>query len=148
MAASALLMTIAGTAQVVMSGAAMLDTARKQTVAAQIIRTLIDQTRLKDWGTVYGWTFLQPATVQLDLLSPSNTDVQHSFGYPELLTLKNVAQNFRVERSAGLLSGRTDMIAITYTVTWVINPTTGRTFSRRGTTYFGKNGLTLTYQRP
>jgi hypothetical protein len=148
LAASALLMTIAGTAQVVMSGAAMLDMARKQTIAAQMIHTLIDQARLKDWDTVYSWTLLDPTTVQLNSLSTSNTAAQNSFGYPELLTLKNVAQNFWVERTTGLVGGRSDMVQITFTVTWVSNPASGRTFSRRGTTYFGKNGLTLTYQRP
>lgn len=148
LAASALLMTIAGTAQVIFSGAAMLDMSRKQTVAAQIIHTLIDQARLNDWSTVYNWTFLDPTTVQLNTLSSSNTLALNSFGYPELVTLKTVAKDFSVRRSTSLVSGRTDMVSITFTVTWISNMTTGKTFSRKGTTYFGKNGLTLTYQRP
>ena len=148
LAASALLMTIAGTAQVIFSGAAMLDMSRKQTIAAQIIHTLIDQARLNDWSTVYNWSFFDPTTVQMNTLSSSNTLAASSFGYPELVTLKTVANNFSVQRSTTLVGGRTDMVAITFTVTWISNMTTGKTFSRKGTTYFGKNGLTLTYQRP
>lgn len=148
LAASALLMTIAGTAQVIFSGAAMLDMSRKQTIAAQIIHTLIDQARLNDWSTVYNWTFIDPTTVQMNTLSSSNTLALNSFGYPELVTLKTVAKNFSVRRTTSLVSGRSDMVAITFTVTWISNMTTGKTFSRKGTTYFGKNGLTLTYQRP
>lgn len=148
LAASALLMTIAGTAQVIFSGAAMLDMSRKQTVAAQMINTLIDQARLNDWSTVYGWRTIDPTTVQLNSLSTSNTLTNSSFGYPELVTLKTVAKNFSVQRSTSLVGGRTDMVAITFTVTWISNMTTGKTFSRKGTTYFGKNGLSLTYQRP
>ena len=105
--ASALLMTIAGTAQVIFSGAAMLDMSRKQTVAAQIIRTMIDQARLNDWSTVYGWYSAEspnsPTTVQMNTLSSSDTLALGSFGYPELVTLKTVASLWKQDRQTALM---------------------------------------------
>ncbi len=147
LAATALLLAIAGTAQVIMSGAAMLDMSRKQTIAAQIIHTEIDQVHLCDWSTVNNWNGTS-ATISVDTLSSSDATSASRFGYPELLSLKNVAKGFTMVRTVTSVGSRSDMVAVQFTITWKADMTTGKSFSRSGTTYFGKNGLSLTYQRP
>ena len=149
LAATMLALAFIGTAQVIISGSNMLDMSRKQSIAAQIIHTEIDQIKLYEWTAVNSWN---ATSSTIDLNSALTTSYSASgssflFGYPELLTLQNVAKNFTIVRTVAATSGRTDMKTITFTVTWKSNLATGKTFSRSGTTYFGKNGLFVTYKR-
>src|SRR6185369_1083756 len=109
--------------QVVISGSEMLDVSRKQTIATQIIHSEIDKMHLSDWTTVNALP--SSATVTI------NT------------SLSTISTGFSCTRTVS--SVRTDMKKITFTVTWTGN--TGRSYSRTGSTYFGKNGLYVTYQR-
>ena len=135
-----------GMVQVIISGSNMLDLSRKQTIAAQIIHTELDQVKLYDWTTVNGWASTS-STISIDTLSGSDAVSSSRFGYPELQTLKNVAKGFTVVRTVTAISGRADMVTIKFTVTWTSNLSTKKTFSRYGTTNFGKNGLFVTYKR-
>ena len=56
LAATVLAFTLMGMIGVVESGAKMLDLSRKQTIAAQILHSEIDQLRLQSWTTITGYT--------------------------------------------------------------------------------------------
>ena len=126
MAAALLAMSVMGMIQAVTYGSQMLDVSRKQTIAAQILRTEIDKLHLADWTVVSGY-----ATTATSLTLDSS--------------FAGVANGFTVSRTAVLVSGRTDFKIITFTVAWKGN--TGRSYSRSGSTYFGKNGLHVTYRQ-
>ena len=139
MAATVLLLGIVGMIQVVIAGSEMLDVSRKQTIATQMIHTEIDSVHLLDWNTVHGY---YGNTTQ----SVDSTMGSGGLGYPELVTYQNTTTGFTIKRNVVYVSGRSDQLVITYTVTWTGN--TGRAYSRKGTTYYGQNGLSLTYRSP
>lgn len=124
MAAAVMLAGIMGMTQVIISGSEMVDLSRKQTIATQIIHSEIDKLHLSDWTTVNA---LPTASTTITI----NTSFQ------------SIASGFTCKRS--ISSVKTDLKKITFTVTWTGN--TGRAYSRNGSTYFGKNGLYVTYQR-
>ena len=114
---------IVGMMQAVTSGSEMLDVSRKQSVATQIIHNEIEKIRVSDWTDI---TAL-PSTA----LVPLNSSFQAS------------SPSFKCSRSVSDV--KTDLKQVTYTVTWV--GSTGRSYTRSGSTYVGKNGLYVAYQR-
>ena len=139
MAATVLMLALAGMTQIVISGTEMIDVSKKQTIAAQMIHAEIDRVHLEEWNTVFGYYGTTTQAIDATLSSGN-------LGYPELVTYQNTTKGFTIKRTVAYVSGRTDQLLITYTVTWTGN--TGRTYTRKGTTYFGKNGLANTYRRP
>lgn len=137
-AASVMLMTLVGMIQVITYGSEMLDVARKQTIAMQIIHGQIDHIRLSDWSTVNAYP--SSRTVNVD---DSSQTTNISYGFVFGPTLPGLAKDFDCTRT--ITTVRTDLLQITFTVTWRSN--TGRQYTRSGSTYFGKNGLYVTYQR-
>jgi Tfp pilus assembly protein PilV len=133
MAAAVLVLTIVGMIQVIVSGTEMLDVSRKQTLAMQIIHGQLDNVRLKDWSAVEALT--TPCTVSVSAGDQSG----FVFG-PNLPT---ISQGFSCTRT--ITTVRTDLKQVTFTVTWTGN--TGRSYSRTGSTYVGRNGLYVSYQR-
>ena len=138
MATAVMSLALVGMIQVVVSGAEMLDTSRKQTIAMQIIHGQIDNIRLSNWSTVNGYPSTR--TVNVDDADQS-TNVIYGFVFgPNLPT---VSKGFQCIRT--LATVRTDLKQITFTVTWRSN--TGRSYQRTGSTYYGNNGLYVTFQR-
>lgn len=133
MAAGVMILALVGMIQVVVSGSEMLDVARKQTIAMQIIHGQIDNIRLSNWTTVNGYS--ASTTVSVTSTPASGFD----FGS----NLPAVATGFSCTRTISTV--RTDLKKVTFTVTWLGN--TGRTYRRTGSTYYGNNGLYVTYQR-
>jgi type II secretory pathway pseudopilin PulG len=142
MAAAVLALAVVGMIQVVVSGSEMLDTSRKQTIAAQIIHGQLENIRLRDWTQIAAL----PATASVkvdaaDSDGDQTANVQAGFVFgPNLPAL---CRDFECQRT--IASARTDLKQVTFTVTW--KGSTGRTHSRSGWTYVGKNGLYVTYQR-
>lgn len=137
-AAAILAMAIVGMIQAVVSGSEMLDLSSKQTIAAQIIHGQIDNIRLKNWTEVSALS--ATATAEVDAANQAgNIAAGFVFG----TRLPSICQGFVCARNIALV--RTDLKRVTFTVTWRGN--TGRTYSRTGTTYVGKNGLYVTFQR-
>ena len=124
LAAVVMLVGVVGMIDAIKIGSEMLDLSRRQTVAIQIIHGEIDRVRLSSWTDVQQL----PATSSYDL---SNTGFQ------------GISQGFSCTRVVS--DERTDLKKITYTVTWKGN--TGRSYSRSSSTYVGKNGLNVAYQR-
>lgn len=125
MAATILVVGLVGMVQTVTIGSEMLDTSRKQTLAAQIIQTQVERIRLMNWSDV---AILTAAATAVDL--PAAFVSQES--------------SFACQRSVAEV--KTDLRRVTFTVTWKSN--VNRTYSRIGEAYVGKNGLSVTYQRP
>jgi Tfp pilus assembly protein PilV len=137
-AAAILAFAVIGMIQAVVSGSEMLDTARKQTLAAQIIHGQIDHIHLRDWSEVSA--LAASSTVSVD---DANQATNIAAGFVFGSQLPTVAKKFTCTRTiAGV---RTDLKQITFTVKWTGN--TGRAHSRSGATYVGKNGHYVTYQR-
>lgn len=152
MAAAVMLMAIVGMIQVITYGSGMLDLARKQSIAMQIIHGQLDNLRLNTWTTVNAYPASR--TVNVDN-SDQTTNISYGFVFgpvgagdvvdttDSVLTLPELAKGFTCTRT--ITTVRTDLKQITFSVTWRSN--TGRQYTRSGSTYFGKNGLYVTYQR-
>jgi prepilin-type N-terminal cleavage/methylation domain-containing protein len=139
-ASSVMALALVGMIQVIMSGSEMLDTARKQTIAMQIIHGQMDQLRLYDWTAISTWT--ASTTVQVDATDQAaNVTAGFVFGS----NLPGISANFTCTRAVATV--RTDLKQVTYTVTWRGSSSTARAHSRSSSTYVGKNGLYVTYQR-
>lgn len=123
-AAAVMVGGIVGMIKVLVSGSEMLDVSRKQTVAMQIIHGQIDSVRLNDWTTVSGWG-----------AGPTTVAISSSF--------QTVSQGFTCRRTVS--TPKSNLRQVTFTVSWTGN--TGRPYTRSGSTYVGKNGLYVTYQR-
>ena len=136
-AAVVMVLTIVGMIQVVVSGSEMLDAARKQTIAMQIIHGQVDQIRLSDWTEISALG----ASRTVDVDAGDNTGSSYKFIFGT--NLPAIAKGFRCTRT--ITTVRTDLKQVTYTVTWT--GSTGRSYSRTGSTYVGRNGLYVTYQR-
>ena len=132
-AAGVLVLTITGMIQVIVSGTEMLDVSRKQTIAMQIIHGQLDNIRLSDWNAVENLNTPRTVTV-------ASGDQQ---GFVFGSNLPAISPGFRCTRTISEV--RTDLKQVTFTVTWTGR--TGRTYTRTGSTYVGKNGLYVTYQR-
>jgi len=128
MAAVIMLVGVVGMIDAIKIGSEMLDLSRKQTIALQIIHSEIDQVHLSSWTEVQ----------QFQATSPSYDPCTNG------LKVQGISAGFfsciRVVSDV-----RTDLKKITYTVTWTGN--TGRSYSRSSSTYVGKNGLYVAYQR-
>lgn len=132
-----MILAIVGMIQVIVSGSEMLDVSRKQTIAMQIIHGQLEQIRLSSWAQI--GTLGATDTVPVDAGDNTLYGKMFIFG----TNLPAIAKGFRCTRTIATV--RTDLKQVTYTVTWTGN--TGRTYSRSGSTYVGKNGLYVTYQR-
>jgi len=132
LAATVLLFAIVSAFQIVAAGTRMLDFSRKQTIATQIIHSEIDKVHLTDWSTVSGY----PSSATISINS----------------SLAQVASDFTCTRTVTSIKGDGTLYKIVFTVTWTAKVWSekngaGHTYSRQGTTYVGKNGLSATYQR-
>ncbi len=136
-AAAVMILAIVGMIQVIVSGSEMLDVSRKQTIAMQIIHGQLEQIRLSSWTQI--GALGASDTVSVDAGDNNASGKKFIFG----TNLPAIAKGFRCTRTIATV--RTDLKQVTYTVTWTGN--TGRSYSRSGSTYVGKNGLYVTYQR-
>ncbi|MBI5689951.1 MAG: type II secretion system protein [Verrucomicrobia bacterium] len=143
-AAGVMALGLVGMIQVIVSGSQMLDVARKQNIAMQVIHGQIDQVRLRTWSEILALPASDTVRVDASDYGGDQT-VNVSKGFVFGPNLPMVCSGFRCKREVADISGRADFKQITFTVTWTGN--TGRPYSRSGTTYVGKNGLYVTYQR-
>lgn len=167
MASAILVVGFMGMIQAVTIGSEMLATARRQTLAAQIINHELERLRLSVWSN--GSTGINdlpagPTTLSID------SQFSSAITSCGLTTDTSVSTNpyIKLERSvADVVSG--SMREVTFTVTWQKTGTTAaattasgswleklsfsgsapiqRTYVRKGSAFFGKYGLNLSYQR-
>lgn len=160
LAATVLAFTLVGMIGVVESGAQMLDLSRKQTMAAQILHSEIDQLRLQSWQTISGYNAagnpvlgmgyaLGPTT-----LTPASDPSLEQFvtNYPQtanIFTLTRTVTCLEPAQSnpnpASNYTVNPLLLQVTFTIQWT--GITGRSYSRTSTTLVGQNGLSVAYQR-
>ena len=93
LAATILLVGFAGMAEALIIGSEMLDTARKQTIAAQIMQSGIEYLRIQPWSTIQG--LASTSTTDYPLGIPvSSSDTTTPFYYSLSSNLKTVASSF------------------------------------------------------
>lgn len=102
-----------------------LDTARKLTLAGQILQCEVEKMRMVPWATVNAYP-TSPTALTIDTTFTSNPAVGNKFSLS-----RNV-----VTLTTGTTAG---MKEITYTVNWTT--VDGRTLSRSYVTYYGEKGL-------
>jgi prepilin-type N-terminal cleavage/methylation domain-containing protein len=156
MAATILVVGFIGLIQAVTIGSETLDTARKQQVATQIIAAEIEQLRAGAWATIANLP--ATATITIDSTGTASGN-ETSFALcnytsgngDDNTALLALAKGFTCSytrtrlRPTGATASTVTFLKFVYTVTWTSN--TGRTYSRTTETYFGMNGLHLSYQR-
>jgi Tfp pilus assembly protein PilV len=143
LAATIMLAGVVGAIQVLVSGSEMLETSRKQAAALQIIDSELARVRMKDLSGTWSTSLpsgLPNGTTTINLLTSRYPSSSASY-----TDFRNVIQNFTCTRIVGFAMGRTDYKQVTITVNWTNH--NGRTYTRSGTTYVGKNGLYVSYQR-
>lgn len=140
MAATLLVVGFIGMIQAVVIGAGMMDNARRQTLAAQILGHEMDELRAASWATINA---LPTASTTLTI-DPQFTPAINASG-----------ATFTLTRSVTSPDPATNLREVNFTITWVVktsrrNPQGSLltfTFSRSTSGYFGKYGLNLSYQR-
>lgn len=146
-AALVLAMGVMGMIRLVGSCAEMLDLAKKQTLAAQIIQDQIGKVHLVSWSAL-------PASGNYNFTPDASFTTSAQALYNP--TTNNASQDNKYFYTITDVSGKTNLKQITYYVTWFtgrvgdggdVNSGHLRKYVRRGTTYVSKNGLYVTYQR-
>jgi hypothetical protein len=162
LAATVLALTLVGMIGAIESGTQMLDLSRKQTLAAQMLHSEIDQLRVQSWTVISGYN---PGNAP-NIAQPGN-------GYPAgptTLTAENdpsfanfvaqyppAANIFTLTRTVSCVEpvqansnpspypSPPLLMLVTFTITWT--GVTGHSYTRTSTTYVGLNGLSLAYQK-
>jgi hypothetical protein len=148
LAATILLVGFAGMVEALAVGTEMLDTARKQTIAAQIIQGEIEYLRFQDWDGMLKDLASQSQTA----LNTSLDNPHHNppFNHLKGTSLANIPYR-TLTYGWSVTNVRTDgggnpvLRKVTITVTW--NSVTGKAHSRSASVYLGKYGLNVSYQR-
>ncbi|MBI2514101.1 MAG: hypothetical protein HYV96_19180 [Opitutae bacterium] len=102
-----------------------IDTARNMTLAGQIMQHELEKVRLKDWATVSAYTSSDNLTI--DSLFTSNSYIA------------NLIANRGLRLSREVSTPETDIVQLTYTVTW--RNYDGRELSRSYVTYYARYGM-------
>jgi Tfp pilus assembly protein PilV len=144
MAAAILVVGFIGMIQAVTIGSEMLATARRQTLAAQIIDHEIERLRLLPWDDPAG-------TNDLVGLAAGPTSVTIDSQFAAAISAAGLASGTTLVLSRSVSDVVTgSMREVVFTVTWTVRPSgvsTSRTYTRASSARFGKYGLNLTYQR-
>ena len=140
MAATILVVGFIGMIEAMAVGSRMMDAARRQTLADQIISHEIEKLRFASWSTITGLpTINTPVTIDTQFTSAIAASGA-TFTLSRTLTSPDPATNLR---------------EVNFTVTWVVRTSRHNlggalltfTYTRSNSAYFGKYGLNLTYQR-
>ncbi|MDP2138295.1 MAG: hypothetical protein Q8J74_10620 [Candidatus Didemnitutus sp.] len=139
MAATILVVGVMGMIRAITIGSEMMATARRQTLAAQIINHELEAFRFSSWATISG---LSTGVTTLTINDQFNSAIT-AVGLTKGTTLT-------LSRTVANVADLTNVREITLTVTWTMRPSGAsvvRTYRRMGSSYFGQYGLNQTYQR-
>ncbi len=134
LASTILVVGFVGLIEALALGSEMLDTARKQTVAAQIIDGENEYLHMQNWSTIQSLTSTSP-----DYLS--NYSEFHSSNLASL-----AGTSFKFSRTMVNPDPHPYLRQMTLTVTWT--SITGKSHSRSCSVYVGRNGLNVSYRKP
>jgi hypothetical protein len=108
-----------------------IDTARNMTLAGQILQSMIENVRLKQWTEISAL----PATTSGPISTFDSTGSFTSFS----TTATQMLSRFTFKREVNDVSGQTGLKKIVFTATWTAID--GRSLSVQYTTYYAQNGL-------
>ncbi len=134
LASTILVVGFVGMIEALAFGSEMLDTARKQTIAAQIIQSEVEYLRMQSWTVVSGLT-----STSADYLSNYT-----EFSSTSLAT--GPGKWFTFARRVTSPDPHPNVRQVTLTVNWT--SITGKPHSRSCTAYIGRYGLNVAYQKP
>lgn len=140
MAAIILVVAFIGMIEAMTLSSAMMDNARRQTLAAQIINHEIEKLRFSSWSTISGLPMTSTAITIDSQFTAAIATSGATYTLARTLTNPDPATNLR---------------EVNFTVTWVVKTSRHAsngallsfTYTRSNSAYFGKYGLNLTYQR-
>ncbi len=128
-----MLFAISSAILVMQSGFRALDTARKTTLAAQIMQSEMEKIRMLSWSRVQALITTQPTKIDISTIFPQNTTAEKRI-------LAEMQRTFTPTRTASYLSGSSDqIIKIDILITW--KGVDGVTHERTSSTRYCKNGL-------
>jgi Tfp pilus assembly protein PilV len=144
MAATILVVGFMGLIETMAVSSGMMDSARRQTLAAQILSNEIEKLRFKTWPQIQ--TLTPPTTIDPQF-APAIAASGATYSLSSSVSFVDPNTNTYTGTDTGLRE-------VTLTVTWVV-PTSRSdagaplsfTYSRTSSAYFGKYGLNLTAQR-
>ena len=136
LASTILLVGFIGMIEALAVGSEMLDTARKQTIAAQIMEAETEYLRLQSWTTIQGLTSRSP-----DFLT-NYPDFQQA-SLSGLASFAGTA--FKFSRQLANPDPHSNVRQVTMTVSWT--SITGKPHSRSSNVYIGRYGLSASYQK-
>jgi len=161
MAATILVVGFVGMIQAITIGSEMLDAARKQQVATQIMDDEIERLRTSSWNNIASLASTSSSSTRTIAISNTGAISGHTDSFAlsdysastadDNTALCALAKGFTCSytrtylRPGSATSTTVTYIKYVYTVTWKGN--TGRSYSRSAEAYFGQNGLHLSYQR-
>jgi hypothetical protein len=147
LAATVLALTLVGMIQVIDSGSEMLDLSRKQTIAAQILHSEIDQLRLQSWATVTSYPAgPTPFTTALGpSYDPIVAGIAQQLGGTFPYTVTRTVTCIQPPANPFPYAVQPLLLQVTFTIGWT--GVTGHSYTRTSTTYVGQNGLSTAYQR-
>jgi prepilin-type N-terminal cleavage/methylation domain-containing protein len=136
LASTILLVGFIGMIEALAIGSEMLDTARKQTIAAQIMQAEVEYLRLQSWSAIQG----------LNSRSPDFLSNYPDFQQTSLSGLASLAgTSFKFSRQMVNPDPHTNLRQVTMTVSWT--SVTGKPHSRSSNIYIGRYGLNASYQK-
>ena len=148
MAAIILTVGFMGLIQAVTICSGMMDQARRETLAAQILDHEIENLRLESWTDIQNLTATSPAPS----IDGQFDDAIKASGatYTLLRSVSNIDPSTNTNTAVD-----TGLREVTFTLTWIVKTSrrdgsgspVSFTYTRINSAYFGKNGLNLTYQR-
>lgn len=131
-AATVMVLALSSAIIVMQAGFRSLDTARKTTIAAQIIQSEMERVRMLSWSRVEALMTADPK-IDLETIFPQNTDLERKV----LGQMKNV---FTATRTITPLADfSNEIVEITVTITW--RGIDGSVHNRSTNTRYCKNGL-------
>ena len=140
MAATILVVGFIGMIQAMLIGSQMMNHARRQTLATQILNQEIEQLRGADWATI---STLPTASTPVTIDSQFTSAIAAS------------GATFTLTRSLTNPDPGTNLREVNFTVSWQVkssrrkqdNSLLSFTYTRSSSAYYGKYGLSLTYRR-
>jgi type II secretory pathway pseudopilin PulG len=132
MAATVMVLAISSALIVMQAGFRSLDTARKTTIAAQIIQSEMERVRMLSWTRVEALMTADPG-INLETIFPRNTDLERK-------VFAQMEDTFTATRTITPLADyANEVVVITVTVSW--KGIDGTAHTRSTHTRYCKNGL-------
>lgn len=156
MATTILLVGFIGLIQAVTIGSELIDTARKEQVAMQIMAGEIERLRSGPWTTIAALPSSATISISRTGVASGNETSFAICNYTssngdDNTALLSLGHGFTCSftrtylRPSSASSATVTYLELVYTITWTSN--TGRTYSRTQQAFFGQNGLHLSYQK-